>query len=280
MRVVMIGLMLLAATPARAAEPARAAPLTAFAPLAALTLAAPAVLSGRVAFAHRLPPRLAPDAAAGTRRFLVRMDVAAALKAPGAVPVRVEYLWDAAGTKQAIEGTAVIAFVAPVVGRADQFRLVGPDALVEATPVAEGITRRIVAEAAAGTARQVTGVTRAFTVPGTIPGEAETQIFLSTSGGPASLVVVSRPGEPRGWSVAFGDRIDEAGGPVARDTLGGYYLACGLPALLPAAALDELDPALRPDAAADYAFVRASVGPCARPPANEASSTPTPSQSG
>src|SRR3546814_7628869 len=71
-------------------------------------------------------------------------------------------------------------------------------------------------------------------VPGTIPGESETQIFLRTSDQrPVSLSVLRRPGEAPKWSVSLDEMVDESSAPAGRDTLLWYRLACFLPGQLP-----------------------------------------------
>ena len=262
-----LALTLAAPAAAQRAEPARATAVSAYADLADLALAAPVVVRGQVDRVDRLSERDAPGVAPGWRRYLVRLRVIGALKAPGAVPELIQYLWDAPGRRVELRRADVLAFLAPVPGRADQFRLTSPQGQIVATPAVEATVRAQLAEARdpALARRRVLGVTRAFTVAGTVPGEAETQIFLRTaSAEPVSLVVVSRPGEPKRWSAAFGDTIDEAGSPVAPATLAWYYLACGLPATLPAEATEELDAETARAATDDFAFVRRALGPCGR----------------
>jgi hypothetical protein len=111
----------------------------------------------------------------------------------------------------------------------------------------------------------VTGLGNAFHVPGTLPGEGETQIFVQTAtGAPISLSILRRPGEQRRWAVALGEIVDDAAGPPPRDTLLWYRLACGLPRALPAASLTEQEPANAALAREDYAFVIEQLGPCRR----------------
>lgn len=203
-----LALMLLgSADPTRAAvddRPRLAAP-GGFTELARLTLAAPTILVGKVHAVVRVGRRDAPGLAEGSRRYLVRADVVRAILAPGAVPSRVEYLWDAASPRRpAIDDAAVLLFLRPTPGFADRFQLVAEDGQVADTPSAETTVHRLAAEARDPTlaGRRVTGVTKAFTVPGSVPGEAETQIFLRTTGSePISLVVVSRPGEPKRYKI-------------------------------------------------------------------------------
>jgi hypothetical protein len=111
----------------------------------------------------------------------------------------------------------------------------------------------------------------AFHVPGSLPGEGETQIFLQTvDSRPVSLSILRRPGEQPRWSVSLGEIVDEAAGPPARDTLLWYRLACGLPASLPTTTTADLDPAAAAVAREDYAFVLTALGPCGRSTAGAA----------
>ena len=109
----------------------------------------------------------------------------------------------------------------------------------------------------------MTGVGAAFHVPGSLPGEGETQIFLQTADArPVSLSVLRRPGEEPRWAVALGEIVDEAATPPARDTLLWYRLACFLPATLPQASTASLEEADARQASEDYAFVLARLGAC------------------
>ncbi|MBA3898011.1 MAG: hypothetical protein H0X36_12955 [Sphingomonadaceae bacterium] len=120
-------------------------------------------------------------------------------------------------------------------------------------------------QAAAGALPPVTGVGGAFHVAGSIPGEGETQIFLTTqTGAPVSLSVLRRPGEAPSWSLAQGEIVDEAGAAPPRDTLAWYRLACFLPRALPDRPTAELAAADADAARADYAFVLEGLGACGR----------------
>jgi len=274
---------LLAAPAHAAADRPGVAHASAYADLADLALAAPVVLAARVRATIRVPRKSAPGLADGARRYLIRADVARAIVAPGPVPSRIEYLWDVASeTRPDIDDRDVLLFLKPVAGRSDQFSLVKPQAQIAADAGLEARVRTILKEAHAAPAHKAVTVTRAFTVPGSVPGEAETQIFLASDASlPTSLVIVSRPGEAKRWTSASGDTIDTDAPPPARDTLAWYTLACGLPRALPPAAVADLDAAARAMAAADYAFVLAQLGPCrGAPPSKEASSTPTETVSG
>jgi hypothetical protein len=102
-------------------------------------------------------------------------------------------------------------------------------------------------------------------VPGSLPGESETQIFLQTANGrPISLNVLRRPGETARWSVALSEIVDDAAEPPQRDTLLWYRLACTLPPQLPPQSLQEATDAERRTIATDYRLIKEGLGPCAR----------------
>jgi hypothetical protein len=128
------------------------------------------------------------------------------------------------------------------------------------------MVRRIARDAVAPNAPPaVTGLGNAFHVPGALPGEGETQIFVQTANGaPISLSILRRPGEERRWAVALGEIVDDAAAAPARDTLLWYRLACGLPRTLPATSLADEDPANVAAARDDYRFVLNQLGPCRR----------------
>ena len=103
----------------------------------------------------------------------------------------------------------------------------------------------------------------AFYVPGSLPGEGETQIFLLTRNDrPAALSVLRRPGEQPRWSIALSEVIDENATAPARDTLLWYRLACFLPRTLPDNATAALEESEAAHAREDYAFVVQQLGPC------------------
>lgn len=245
-----------------AAAPAAAA--TGYADLVDLALAAPLIVRATVVDADRLGARAAPDVPAGRARMLVMADTGAALRAPGPVPARLEYLvdlpLDARGRPPRLKGMAVLLFATPAAGRPGQLRLVSARGQLDAAE--EARVRAILTALAKGAPPAVTGVANAFHVPGAIPGEAESQFFLRTErGGPVSLIVLSRPGLAKTLQVATGEVIDEAATGVARETLLWYRLACGLPEALPEGIGDD-----RVALAADWAFVRGTLGRCDRTP--------------
>ncbi|WP_156351495.1 hypothetical protein [Sphingomonas sp. Leaf25] len=242
-------------------------PGPAYARLARLALQSPVVVDAVIRSAARIPPAEATGLAPGHVRYFVTADVGALIRAGGALPARIGYLvdvpFDPRGRAPNLKRQRIIAFARPVAGAADQIQLVTPDAQFTWDPALDarvrGVVREVVDPAAPPT---ITAVGNAFHVPGTLPGEGETQIFLqTTTGDPVSLLVLRRPGEERRWALALGDIIDEAGGPPRRDTLAWYRLACTLPATLPDASVQSggADAVI---AREDYRFVRDALGTC------------------
>lgn len=248
-----------------------ATPVEGFSDLADLTLGAPVILRANLTKVERLSAKDAPDIAQGRARLLIQATVQAAIVAPTAIAPRVNYLWevptDARGKVPKLKGAAVLLFARPVPGREDQLIPTGPSAQINATPSAEATIRRIIAENREPAVRdlRITGVTSAFHVAGSIAGEAETQIFLATATQrPVSLVVLSRPGQPKSFTFATGDVIDEAAAVIPANTMLWYRLACTLPPTLPPGTARELSTGDRAAAATDYRFVINSLGPCGR----------------
>jgi hypothetical protein len=241
-----------------------------YADLADLALSAPVVALATIASAIRLKPEEAAGVPAGKQRFYVTANVTALLKGREGVPPLVSYLVDvpleANGRPPKLKKASVVIFASPVPGKQGELRLTVPDAQIGATPAVESRLRKILTAAVAADAPpQITGVGKAFYVPGAIAGESETQIFLATDDQrPVSLSILRRPGEEPRWAVALSEMTDEAAKPPARDTLLWYRLACSLPRTLPASSTAELSADDASAAATDYALVIAGLGACGR----------------
>lgn len=246
-----------------AAPPSAMAPVPpAFADLATLGLAAPVVVRATIYKTERMSARDAPTLAAGFARILVSAATSAAIVAPAAIPPRITYLTnialDARGKPPKLNGSDLLLFLRPgtIPG---QYALVSAHAEVAWSAETDATLRAVLTAARGGKVPVVTGVTSAFRVPGAVPGEAESQFFLATvNGKPVSLVVLTRPGQPRRLSIALGDVIDDAAPPIAKNTLLWYRLACSLPPQLPPA-IDA-----GPEVADDYRFILTDLGPCGR----------------
>lgn len=231
---------------------------------------APLIVDATVRSAARIKGAEAAGLPQGRARFYVEADVVALIRGPRAIAPRVGYLVDVPlderGRAPKLKGQRVILFARPVTGRADQLALVARDSQIPWAPADDAQIKQVVRDVLAPNAPpQITGIGNAFHVPGTLPGEGETQIFLQTSGGnPVSILVLRRPGEQRRWAVSLGEIVDETAGPPERNTLLWYRLACGLPRTMPPAATANEDPSRAAIAQEDYAFVLRALGPCDR----------------
>jgi len=243
---------------------------TGYADLTDLVIAAPVIADATIRSAVRLKGADAVGVAPGFSRFYVEADIAALVRGAGGLPPRIGYLLDIApdssGRLPKLKKMRVLLFGRPVPGNPGQIQLVAPDAQIAWTPADDGRVRGIAQALVATDAPPViTGIGNAFHVPGALPGEGKTQVFLTTANGaPVSLTVLRRPGEQPRWAVALSEIVDEAAAPPARETLLWYRLACSLPAALPArstASLGEADAAI---AREDYAFILDQLGPCRR----------------
>ncbi len=272
MKIVPAALILVAWTTIAESQPAPAPPPPpTYADLADLALPAQVVAHVRIAGAARLKPAEAPGLGPGRTRFYVQADVVSLIRGPGEMPARVAYLVD---LPNGPDGKSVklrkkderLIFAATVPGRPAELRLVTPNAQIAAMP-AEAERLRVILREAAGSraAPRITGIGKAFHVPGSLPGESETQIFLLTADNrPVSLNIVRRPGQAPRWSVALTEIVDETAAAPARNSLLWYRLACGLPRALPAQSLADASPGEAGAIRADYSLVMGQLGGCAR----------------
>jgi hypothetical protein len=258
--------------PAVAARPAPTLPPAdlGYADVADLALAAPVVLVATIDRVDPLKAEEAPDAPAGFRRAYVEADVASLIRGEGGLPSRVRYLVDmpadGRGRLPKLRGARTILFAQSVPDQPGELRLIAADAQLGWSEPLEAQARAILKEAlSADDPPRVTRVGNAFYVPGSLPGEGETQVFLQTADGrPISLNVLRRPGEEPRWAVALGEMVDEAAVPPAPETLLWYRLACTLPPRLPARSTASLDGEAAAAAAEDYRVILGALGPCDR----------------
>ncbi len=247
--------------------PAQPAMLT-YADIADLALPAPIVAHVRI---RRAIPVAGDTARQGGRaRLYVEADIVSLIKGPQA-PSRIAYLADvlvdARGRPERLrKRSEQLIFARPVPGRPGELQLLAGDAWQPFDPALAERTRAVLrAAAAADAAPAITGIGRAFHVPGTLAGESETQFFLLAEGGrPISVTVLRRPGERPRWAVALGEIVDEAAAEPRRDTLLWYRLACSLPEALPAASMVDAEPAHHAAIRADYRLIREGLGSCQR----------------
>ena len=250
-----------------------------YADIADLASAAPMTVHARIHKATSLKAEQAPGLAAGRARLYVEADVISLIRGSGPLAARINYLVD---LPLAANGKApklkrkqpVLIFARPVAGPAAgtnstaSVQLVAPDAQLDWDPATEARLRAILTEMVKpGAPPAITGIASGFHVPGTLPGEGETQLFLDTrTGDPVSLTILTAADGSRRWSAAFGEIVDESTDVPARDTLAWYRLACGLPRALPLDRLGGTSPADRQKAATDYRAVLGALGECTRTP--------------
>lgn len=234
-----------------------------YARLADFVLRSPVIVRASITKVERISPKNAPGLAEGQGRLLITAGIETALVAPGPVPAQMTWLVDVpVDAKRRVadmRGKTILAGV-EMPDEQGRTRLTGPDGQRIWQDVLEARVRQIATEARSGTVPEVTGVTNGFRVEGTLPGESESQFFLSTRGGkPLTLVMLERPGQARQIAIASGDIIDESASSVKPETLLWCRLACGLPRSLPREAGGN-DVAL----ANAWIGIMASLGPCER----------------
>ncbi|MES3057126.1 hypothetical protein O6V14_15945 [Sphingomonas faeni] len=241
-----------------------------YADIADLVLSAPIIADATVRSTSKIKAAEAPNLAPGLVRLYVEVDVTALVRGADGLPPRIGYLLDvmpdSAGRVPKFKKARVLIFARPVAGAVNQVQLVAPDAQLDWTPASDARARRIAKDALAGDAPPViTGVGNAFHVAGALPGEGETQIFLTTADQrPVSLSILRRPGEQPRWAVALSEIVDESAAPPAPETLLWYRMACALPPTLPERSTTSLEAADATIAREDYAYVLAALGPCGR----------------
>lgn len=241
-----------------------------YADIADLALNARTVVEATVRKAIRLNAKDSPGIPAGHARFLATATVKRLIAGSSAIPADVSYLvdipLDSRDKPQKIRNQRVFLFLNPSANRPDWFTLSSVDGQIPWSAEADQMIRSILSEAVSTGARlKITGVGSVFHVPGSIAGESETQIFLTTADQrPVSLSVLRRPGETPQWAVSLGDMVDESSTPAGKNTLLWYQLACFLPAQLPESVMSGNDLATRDAIVADYDFVLTKLGPCGR----------------
>ncbi|WP_299323530.1 hypothetical protein [Parasphingopyxis sp.] len=241
-----------------------------YADIADLALGAPIVALAQVDRTRRVDEERATGLPPNHVRYYVEAELQTLIRSANAVPARVTYLvdmpLDADGRRPRIRDRQMILLAAPVPGRRGELQLIAPDAQLEWTESREQTIRALLSEAASDDAPgTVTGVGNAFSVPGTLPGESETQIFLATSDGrPVSLSILRRPNQEPRWMVSMSEIVDRASPPPERNSLLWYRLACFLPERLPDASMETTDRNQIAIARQDYAMVMRDLGECTR----------------
>lgn len=264
-----LGLVLLPALP----TPAESAPAAAQAPasyplIANLTLGSDVVLTGTVRKISRVAGRDALSTPEGFSRHLMRVDVSGVLVAPRAIPGEITYVWDAPesvyGTRPKLKGKNVLLFLRAVPGNDRVYQLVAQNAQILSPGAAVETVRGIAADPirASGYAHRVTGVVDATRMQRASDENFATHFLVETAEKGLMTVSVPEGTGNRTIRVMLPDSLGESR-PLEPNSLVSYFLACGLPAVLPAPVL-ETAAALGDVAAveADYQYLRDTVGLC------------------
>ncbi|WP_156840777.1 hypothetical protein [Novosphingobium aquimarinum] len=262
----------LAALPVSAfAQPAAPVPSgPTYADLADLADSAPLVIKANVRKAIKVKNERAPGLRPGRARYYVEARTTALLSGASAIGESLAYLvdlpLDARGKAPSLKKQDVIIFARPVPGRPGELQLVKPDAQLFASQANEAKVREIItALLSPATPAKVTGVREIIFVPGTLAGEGETQMFLSTvDRSAASITVRHEPGRPPLWGVSFSELVADVSRPPERGTIEWYRLACFLPQMPPPGANLSESAAARQQAETDYRLVIDALGPCDR----------------
>lgn len=261
----------------QAPSSAAAASPYSYADIADLATAAPIALHARIYRATALKPAQATGVAPGFARFYVESDVVSLIRGAGPLAARISYLvdlpLDSKGKPVKLKKKQpVLLFARPVAGvtagssNTGSVQLIAPDAQLPWDPATEAQLRAVLTELVKpGAPPAITGIANGFHVPGTLPGEGETQLFLNTStGDPVSLTILTAADGSRRWAAAFGEIVDGSAAVPRQDTLAWYRLACGLPRQLPLTKLAGTAPEDRRKAASDYGVVLGALGDCTR----------------
>ncbi len=243
-----------------------------YADVADLAVQAPLVIDGTIHDVVKIKGADAVNVAPGRVRYYLTVDLTALIRGPQAMPPRLGYVYDAplgaSGKPPKLNKLRVLLFARPVASTPDQVQLVGTDAQIVWSPAADALTRGIATDVASPKAPpRITGIANAFHAPGSLPGDSETQIFLTTTGHPVSLSIARKQGQAPVWTVALSEVVEDALPPPRHDTFLWYRLACGLPDMIPDQSLEGLDPGDAGAIREDYAVVKKDLGPCRAAPA-------------
>lgn len=266
-----IGMALAMAQASAFAQPAQPVAMgPTYADLADLADSAPVVVKANVRKAIRVRNERAPGLKPGFGRLYVQARTTALLSGNSAIGESLAYLvdlpLDERGKVPSLKKQDVILFARAVPGRPGELQLIRPDAQLLATQANEARVREILTALVSPDApAEVSGVREIIFVPGTLAGEGETQMFLTTKDrSAASITVRHEPNRPPLWGVSFSELVADVSRPPARGTLEWYRLACFLPPLPPSGANLSEGAFAKRQAEEDYRYVLRELGPCER----------------
>jgi len=241
-----------------------------YADIVDLADSAPLVVRAQPRRVVRVEDARAPGLSAGTGRFYIEAKTVALVSGQGDLAPALAFLADLSldpkGKPPALKKKDVVVFARAVSGQPGELALVSRDSLLLWTPELDARLRAaLTALIAPDAPARVTGVREIIHVPGSLEGEGDTQVFLTTANGTAaSLLVQHRPGQPPRWGASFSELTADIANPPQRDSLAWYRLACFLPRQLPAGVNRSDTPEAAAQAGSDYRFVIEGLGDCPR----------------
>lgn len=241
-----------------------------YADLVDLADGAPLVVRAQIRGVTPIEPARARGVRPGWIRVFVEARTEAVIGGSRPLGERIVYLTDvradARGKPPKLKKVSVLLFARAVDGRPGELQLVAPDAQLPWDAGLEARVRAVLAELyAPGAPQKINGVREALHVSGSLAGEGETQIFLSSANGePASLTVSRSSGAAVRYSASFSELVGSGNGLPPKETLAWYRLACFLPARLPAGANIAEAADDRAAAALDYRAALEQLGDCPR----------------
>ncbi len=241
-----------------------------YADIAEKAVAASLVAHIKVRKATKIPAKIAGVIPSGATRYLVQADVISLLRSNAPMPKMIQYIIDlkpdSLGRKQRIAKQSFVVFGSP--GRSGEIRLLDADSQLPFSDQMDRMVRNILTEMSSPQAApKINGIQSGFHTAGTLPGEGESQIFLSTDGErPVSLTIIRQNDKPPRWFVSLGEVVDEAKEPPRRNTLLWYRLACSLPSSLPESVTADIPAATATILKEDYSLVMRSMGVCTKTP--------------
>ncbi|MBV7258432.1 hypothetical protein [Erythrobacter crassostreae] len=223
----------------------------------------------------QLAPERAPGLAPGFARLYIEAETQALIAGNSSIGESLVYLVDVPltpkGKAPKLKKRQMVLFANTVPGRpttkrGTEIQLSAKNAQLDYSSAFEARLRAVLTSLAqSDVPPKVEGIADALAVPGTLAGESETQIFLTTEDrSPVSITVLRRPGLRPVWGVSWGEIVDSSARAPAKNTLQWYRLACSLPRELPSRANLARDPAARRLATNDYSLVVDGLGECAR----------------
>lgn len=241
-----------------------------FADLADFADPAQIVLKAQIRKQATVEPERSPGLAPGHVRLYIEARTLALIS--GTVPVGeslrylVEVPLDSRGKAPKLRKKDVLLAGRMVPSRPGEIQLATPGSQMVWTQDIEDRLRPILAQLAAPDAPpRITGIRDSLSIAGTLAGESETQIFLSTeTGDPVSINIIRRPGQAPDWGVSWSDIVDQSASPPSPGTLEWYRLACFLPQTISPQAMLARDAASLARTRDDYALVLRGLGPCGR----------------